>query len=92
VTAARAFGIVWPMSVPEIGGFMDVIFGITLISVLATFLVPIAIIVVIVWAVRRSAPARRDPAEEALRERLARGEIDMAEFQVRLRALKDGEA
>ncbi|MEW5989756.1 MAG: hypothetical protein AB1736_00225 [Chloroflexota bacterium] len=29
--------------------------------------------------------------EQALRQRLARGEIDMAEYHVRLRALRDGD-
>jgi uncharacterized membrane protein len=76
---------------PEIGGFMNAIFGITLLSVLASLLIPLAIIVLIVWAIRRAAPARRDPAEQALRDRLARGEIDQAEFLVRMRALHDGD-
>ena len=76
---------------PDIGGFMSAIFGITVLGVLATFLVPIAIIGMVVWAIRRSAPRRRDPAEEELRQRLARGEIDMTEFEVRLRALRDGD-
>ena len=75
----------------DIDGFMGAIFGITIIGILVSLLVPIAIIILVVWAVRRSAPARRDPAEQALRDRLAHGEIDMAEFQVRLRALKEGD-
>lgn len=73
----------------DFGGMFDAIFGITMIGVVLGFAIPIAIIVVIVWAIRRGVPARRDAAEEALRGRLARGEIDMAEFQVRLRALRD---
>jgi len=44
-----------------------------------------------VGPVRQRGPVRRDPAEEALRERLARGEIDQAEFLVRMRALHDGD-
>ncbi|HEX5590000.1 MAG TPA: hypothetical protein VFX65_06900 [Candidatus Limnocylindrales bacterium] len=76
---------------PDISGWFDAIFGIALVGTLITFIVPVAFIVLIVWAIRRNAPARRDPAEEALRDRLASGEIDMAEFQVRLRALRDGE-
>lgn len=76
---------------PEIGGFMDAIFGITLLGVLASLLVPILIIIVVIWAIRRSTPPRRDPAEQALRDRLARGEIDQAEFLVRMRALNDGD-
>ena len=76
---------------PDIGGFMDAMLFGTLITVVASLAIPIIIIVVVVWAIRRSAPARRDPAEAALRQRLARGEIDQAEFLVRMRALHDGD-
>ena len=72
-------------------GFFDAIFGITILSVLASLAVPLIIIGVVVWAIRRSAPKRRDPAEESLRARLATGEIDQAEFLVRMRALHDGD-
>ncbi len=70
------------------GGMFDAIFGITMLGIAATALVPIIIVVAIVWAIRRNGVIGRDPAEQELRGRLARGEIDMAEFQVRLRALK----
>jgi uncharacterized membrane protein len=76
---------------PEFGGFMEAIFGITLLGILASILVPIIVIVAVIWAIRRSMPARRDPAEQELRERLARGEIGQAEFLVRMRALNDGD-
>lgn len=76
---------------PDVFGFFDAIIGITLVGVLVGLLVPVAVIVLIVWAIRRSAPVRRDPAEEELRGRLARGEIDMAEYQVRLGVLRDGD-
>ena len=36
-------------------------------------------------------PAREDPAVEELKARYARGEIDTAEYQVRMRALRDDE-
>jgi uncharacterized membrane protein len=72
-------------------GFFDAIFGITLIGVLGSLAVPVIVIGVVVWAIRRSAPKRRDPAEESLRARLATGEIDQAEFLVRMRALHDGD-
>jgi uncharacterized membrane protein len=49
------------------------------------------IVGVIVWAIRRSAPAREDPAIAELKSRLARGEIDPVEYQVRMRALRDGD-
>ena len=75
----------------DVGGFMDAMLLGTIITVVASFALPIIIIVVVVWAIRRNAPARRDPAEEALRARLARGEIDQAEFLVRMRALHDGD-
>jgi uncharacterized membrane protein len=75
---------------PDIGGFMDGVFLVTILSVVASLAVPLVIIGVVIWAIRRQAP-RRDPAEEALRERLARGDIDQAEFLVRMRALHDGD-
>jgi uncharacterized membrane protein len=49
------------------------------------------VIGVIVWAIRRSAPPHEDPAIVELKARLARGEIDPIEYQVRMRALRDGE-
>ena len=78
------------MSGPDFGGFFDLFFGIAIVGTLVSLAIPIAIIVMVVWAIRRSMPAHRDPAEQELRDRLARGEIDMAEFQVRLRALREG--
>lgn len=57
----------------------------------ASILVPIvitgALIGLIVWAIRRSVPRREDPAVAALKARYARGEIDPAEFEVRMGAL-----
>ncbi len=66
----------------------DAIVGITILGFVVTLAIPLAIVIVVIWAIRRGMPARRDPAEEALRTRLARGEIDMAEYQVRMRALR----
>jgi uncharacterized membrane protein len=76
---------------PDVGGIMDTVFSITIITVVASLLIPIIVIGVVIWAIRRNAPPRRDPAEEALRQRLAHGEIDQAEFLVRMRALHDGD-
>ena len=63
--------------------------------ILAGFLVPIVTTVlvlgVVVWAIRRNAPAREDPAVAELKARLARGEIDPVEYQVRIRARRDGD-
>ncbi len=70
---------------------MDGVFLVTILSVVASLAIPIVVIGVVIWAIRRNAPARRDPAEEELRDRLARGEIEQAEFLVRMRALHDGD-
>ena len=75
---------------PELGGIMDGFFLVTILGVVASFAVPLVVIGVVIWAIRRQAP-RRDPAEEALRQRFARGEIDQSEFLVRMRALHDGD-
>lgn len=76
---------------PDIGGFMDGVFLFTIITVIASLAIPIVIIGVVIWAIRRNTAPRRDPAEEELRDRLARGEIEQAEFLVRMRALHDGD-
>ena len=49
------------------------------------------IVGVVVWAIRRNTPRREEPAVEELKARLARGEIDPVEYQVRIRALHDGD-
>jgi uncharacterized membrane protein len=72
---------------PDIGGFMDGVFLFTIFTVVASLAIPLIIVGVVIWAIR----SRRDPAEESLRERLARGDIDQAEFLVRMRALHDGD-
>lgn len=72
-------------------GIFGAFMGIAILGTLLTLAIPIVIIVVIIWAIRRGMPPRHDPAEEALRARLARGEIDLAEFQVRLRGLQRGD-
>jgi uncharacterized membrane protein len=69
----------------------NAIFGITIIGMLLSLAIPLVIIGLIVWVIRRNAPRRRDPAEEELRTRLAAGQIDQAEFLVRMRALHDGD-
>jgi putative membrane protein len=52
----------------------------------------IAVLAVVIWWVagmgRRSARAPQDPAEEALRLRYARGEIDHDEYERRLHNLR----
>jgi uncharacterized membrane protein len=73
--------------VDPFGLFGGMMVAILLVPLLTTIL----IIGVIVWAIRRVAPQRDDPAVAELKTRLARGEIDMAEYLVRMRALRDGE-
>lgn len=69
-------------------GFMGGMIAVALIVPLVTTLL---IVGVIVWAIRRNAPARDDPAVAELKDRLARGEIDPVEYEVRIRALRDGD-
>ena len=76
---------------PDFGGLIDAIFGVTILGIIGTFVVVVLIVFLVVRAIRGSGVAM-DPAEEELRGRLARGEIDMAEFEVRLRALRRGDA
>jgi uncharacterized membrane protein len=72
----------------DIKGMTDQIIGVTIWSVVGSLVVTVLIIVlvlgVIVWAIRRSAPAPEDPAIAELKDRLARGEIDPIEFRVRM--------
>jgi uncharacterized membrane protein len=72
----------------DLFGFMGPIVA---ISLLLPLLMTGLIVGVIVWAIRRNSPRREDPAIEALKIRLARGEIDPVEYEVRLRALHDGD-
>lgn len=40
----------------EFGGMFDAIFGLTLIGMIVGLAIPVAIVVVIVWAIRRGTP------------------------------------
>jgi len=62
--------------------------SIILLSLLVPLLTVLLIVGVIVWAIRRAGPVREDPAVAELKARLARGEIDPIEYQVRMRALR----
>jgi uncharacterized membrane protein len=66
-------------------GFFGPMFVLTLAIPLVT---TVLIIGTIVWAIRRSVPAREDPAVAELKARFARGEIDPAEYQARLETLQ----
>ena len=65
--------------------------GMIAISLLVPLLTTVLIVGTIVWAIRRSAPRREDPAIAELKARLARGEIDPIEYTVRMRALRGGD-
>jgi uncharacterized membrane protein len=62
-----------------------------LLTLLLPLIVTGAIVGVVIWAIRRNTPRREEPAVEELKARLARGEIDPVEYQVRIRALRDGD-
>ena len=72
----------------DLFSFMGPIF---LITLLLPLIVTGAIVGVVIWAIRRNTPRREEPAVEELKARLARGEIDPVEYQVRIRALRDGD-
>jgi len=72
----------------QLFSFMGPIF---LVTLLLPLIITGAVIGVVIWAIRRNAPRREEPAVEELKARLARGEIDPVEYQVRIRALRDGD-
>ncbi len=63
--------------------FVPLMAGSLLIPLVITGLV----VGLVVWAIRRNSAPREDPAVSELKGRLARGEIDTAEYEVRLRSL-----
>jgi uncharacterized membrane protein len=77
-----------PFPFGDLFSFMGPIF---LVTLLLPLIVTGAIIGVVIWAIRRNTPRREEPAVEELKARLARGEIDPVEYQVRIRALRDGD-
>jgi uncharacterized membrane protein len=77
-----------PLPFDQLFNFMGPIF---LVTLLLPLIVTGAVIGVVIWAIRRNAPRREEPAVEELKARLARGEIDPVEYQVRIRALRDGD-
>ena len=70
----------------DIFGWMGPIFA---FSIIVPLVITAAVIGVVIWSIRRGVPPREDPAEAELKGRYARGEIDTAEYQVRMRALKE---
>lgn len=66
----------------------DGFFGFMMVAGIVLPLVITGVVIgVVIWAIRRSVPPREDPAIAELKARYARGEIDPAEFEVRLRSL-----
>ena len=72
----------------DVFGWMGPIFAISLIVPLV---ITLLIVGGVVWSIRRSLPPREDPAITELKARLARGEIEPVEYEVRMRALRDGD-
>lgn len=68
-------------------GLFDWIVPIMAASIILPLVITILVIGVIVWAVRRNTVAHEDPAVSELKGRLARGDIDPTEYEVRLRSL-----
>jgi putative membrane protein len=77
-----------PLPFDDLFSFMGPIF---LVSLLLPLIMTGVVVGVVIWAIRRNAPRRESPAIEELKSRLARGEIDPVEYQVRIRALHDGD-
>jgi putative membrane protein len=77
-----------PFPFGDMFSFMGPIF---LVTLLLPLILTGAIVGVVIWAIRRNTPRREEPAVEELKARLARGEIDPVEYQVRIRALRDGD-
>jgi uncharacterized membrane protein len=69
----------------DVGGFVMATMA---VAIILPLVITGLVIGLIVWAIRRNAPASEDPAITELKSRLARGEIDPSEYQARLDALK----
>ena len=72
----------------DIVGWLGPIFA---FSIIVPLIITAAVIGVVIWSIRRGMPAREDPAVEELKARYARGEIDTAAAQGRIRALREGD-
>jgi uncharacterized membrane protein len=76
------------MAVDEVGfGMFDWFMPLMAASLLLPLVITGVVVGLIVWAIRRNSAPREDPAVTELKGRLARGEIDTAEYEVRLRSL-----
>ena len=67
-----------------IGAMLDIgnfVFFTVFLSLIVPLVITIVVIVVVIWAIRRAMPGGRAAADEALRDRLATGQISPTEFQ-----------
>ena len=56
-------------------------------SIVVPLVITVLLIGVVIWAIRRNTVRTEDPAVSELKARLARGDIDPIEYEVRLRSL-----
>lgn len=68
-------------------GLFDWFLPLMAASLIVPLVITVIVIGVVVWAVRRNSAAHQDPAVAELNARLARGDIDPIEYEVRLRSL-----
>lgn len=68
-------------------GLFDWIMPLMAVTLLLPLIITVIVIGAIVWAVRRNSSPREDPAVSELKARLARGDIEPIEYEVRLRSL-----
>lgn len=68
-------------------GLFDWILPLMAATILLPLIITIIVIGAVVWAIRRNSAPREDPAVSELKARLARGDIEPLEFEVRLRSL-----
>jgi uncharacterized membrane protein len=69
----------------DFGGFFILTI---LLGVVLPLVITVAVILVIVFAIRRAMPTGRKAAEMELQQRLVAGQIDPAEYQARVDALR----
>jgi len=74
-------------AMPDIDSMFDWFWPIMAASVIVPLVITVLVIGVVIWAIRRNSVPHEDPAVAELKARYARGEIDQAEFEVRLRSL-----
>jgi uncharacterized membrane protein len=77
--------------VDVVGSAMGLGFAIVGLTFLMIIVITGLTIGVIVWAFRRTLPRAEDPAVAELKRRLATGEISPVEYEVRMRALQQGD-